>query len=62
MDGTLSPPPGSSFRFDSVEGVGATPSGWEDYMRDLAAAIGEGKISSADDLARIASRYDFRVA
>jgi oxalate decarboxylase/phosphoglucose isomerase-like protein (cupin superfamily) len=37
-----------------------TPSGWEGYMRDLAAASSEGKAPSPEEIGRIASRYDFR--
>lgn len=36
-----------------------TPAGWENYMRDLAAAAKEGPLDSAT-IGRIASRYDFR--
>lgn len=36
-----------------------TPSGWENYMRDLAAAAKEGPLDSAR-IGEIASRYDFR--
>jgi oxalate decarboxylase/phosphoglucose isomerase-like protein (cupin superfamily) len=37
-----------------------TPAGWENYMRDLAAALASGT-PSQDDIGRIASRYDFEV-
>jgi len=36
-----------------------TPAGWEDYMRDLAAALSGGNPSS-EEIGLIASRYDFR--
>lgn len=38
-----------------------TPAGWESYMRDLAAALAHGS-PTAEEIGRIASRYDFRVA
>jgi quercetin dioxygenase-like cupin family protein len=38
-----------------------TPGGWENYMRDLAAASGAGPPSPAE-ITKIASKYDFRVA
>ena len=38
-----------------------TPAGWENYMRDLAAALAYGS-PTAEEIGRIASRYDFRVA
>jgi quercetin dioxygenase-like cupin family protein len=38
-----------------------TPAGWEHYMRDLAAALANGT-PSQEEIGRIASRYDFRVA
>jgi quercetin dioxygenase-like cupin family protein len=37
-----------------------TPAGWENYMRDLGAALAEGT-PSPEEIARIASRYDFQV-
>jgi mannose-6-phosphate isomerase-like protein (cupin superfamily) len=39
-----------------------TPAGWENYMRDLAAATAGGKTPSREEIGKIASRYDFRVA
>jgi mannose-6-phosphate isomerase-like protein (cupin superfamily) len=39
-----------------------TPAGWENYMRDLAAATAGGKTPSPAEIGKIASRYDFRVA
>jgi mannose-6-phosphate isomerase-like protein (cupin superfamily) len=39
-----------------------TPSGWEGYMRDLAAAFGAGEPPTPEAIGRIASRYDFEVA
>jgi mannose-6-phosphate isomerase-like protein (cupin superfamily) len=38
-----------------------TPAGWENYMRDLGAALAEGT-PSQEEIGEIASRYDFRVA
>jgi mannose-6-phosphate isomerase-like protein (cupin superfamily) len=38
-----------------------TPAGWENYMRDLGAALAEGT-PSPEEIGRIASRYDFRLA
>ena len=37
-----------------------TPAGWENYMRDLAAAAREGRPATSEEIGRIASRYDFR--
>ena len=37
-----------------------TPAGWENYMRDLAAALSAGT-STPEEIGRIASRYDFRL-
>ena len=37
-----------------------TPAGWEDYMRDLAAALAAGNPTS-EEIGRVASRYDFQV-
>jgi mannose-6-phosphate isomerase-like protein (cupin superfamily) len=37
-----------------------TPAGWENYMRDLGAALSQGS-PSPEEIGRIASRYDFRV-
>jgi quercetin dioxygenase-like cupin family protein len=39
-----------------------TPAGWENYMRDLAAASAGGKAPSPEEIGKIASRYDFRLA
>lgn len=36
-----------------------TPAGWENYMRDLSRALASGQ-PSQDEIAAIASRYDFR--
>ena len=36
----------------------ATPAGWEDYMRELGAALGSGG-ATPQDIGQIASRYDF---
>src|ERR671933_1862310 len=38
-----------------------TPAGWENYMRDLDAALAKGT-PSQEEIGQIASRYDFRVA
>ena len=37
-----------------------TPSGWENYMRELAAAFGSGASVTPEEIGKIASRYDFR--
>ena len=37
-----------------------TPSGWEDYMRELAAAFNSGAPVTPEEIGKIASRYDFR--
>jgi len=37
-----------------------TPAGWEGYMRDLGAAVAEGRQLSSEEIGTIASRYDFR--
>jgi mannose-6-phosphate isomerase-like protein (cupin superfamily) len=37
-----------------------TPAGWENYMRDLAAALSAGT-PTPEEIGRIASRYDFRL-
>jgi mannose-6-phosphate isomerase-like protein (cupin superfamily) len=38
-----------------------TPAGWENYMRELGAALARGTLSQ-EEIGQIASRYDFRVA
>jgi mannose-6-phosphate isomerase-like protein (cupin superfamily) len=38
-----------------------TPAGWENYMRDLGAALAKGT-PRQEEIGEIASRYDFRVA
>jgi hypothetical protein len=38
-----------------------TPAGWENYMRDLAAALAGGTPTQGE-IGQIASRYDFEVA
>jgi mannose-6-phosphate isomerase-like protein (cupin superfamily) len=38
-----------------------TPSGWEDYMRDLSTTLARGGATQAE-IGQIASRYDFKVA
>jgi oxalate decarboxylase/phosphoglucose isomerase-like protein (cupin superfamily) len=58
-------PPGvvHTFRNDSDAPVRflnfSTPSGWENYMRDLAAAAAAGPLTP-ESIGRVASRYDFR--
>ena len=37
-----------------------TPSGWENYMRDLARELPRDRPPAAEEIGRIASRYDFR--
>jgi mannose-6-phosphate isomerase-like protein (cupin superfamily) len=37
-----------------------TPAGWDNYMRDLAAAFAGGS-PTPEEIGQIASRYDFRV-
>ncbi len=60
-------PPGTVHTFSNRSGQTVrflnfnTPGGWESYMRDLAAALSSGS-PTADEIGRIASRYDFRVA
>jgi len=60
-------PPGvvHTFRNDSEGPVRLlnfnTPAGWENYMRDLAAASSDGP-PAPEEIAKIASRYDFRLA
>ena len=59
-------PPGTvhTFRNDSDDAVRFLnfniPGGWENYMRDLAAASASGTPPSPAEIAEIASRYDFR--
>ena len=36
-----------------------TPSGWEDYMRDLARELAGPRPPTSEEIGRIASRYDF---
>lgn len=38
-----------------------TPAGWENYMRDLGAVLARGT-PNQEEIGRIASRYDFRLA
>jgi hypothetical protein len=38
-----------------------TPAGWENYMRDPAAALASRNPTS-EEIGQIASRYDFRIA
>ena len=37
-----------------------TPAGWENYVRELAKAFRQGRMPTADEIGRIASRYDFQ--
>lgn len=39
-----------------------TPAGWENYMRDLGAAAARGEPPTPEEIGRIASRYDFKLA
>jgi mannose-6-phosphate isomerase-like protein (cupin superfamily) len=60
-------PPGTVHTFSNTSNAPArmlnfnTPSGWENYMRDLAEASKDGP-PSQDEIGRIASRYDFKRA
>jgi mannose-6-phosphate isomerase-like protein (cupin superfamily) len=58
MRHTFSNPGDEPVRFLNFD----TPSGWEGYMRDLAAAFGTGESPTPEAVGRIASRYDFEVA
>ena len=53
---TFSNPSVSPVRFLNFN----TPAGWENYMRDLGAALAKGT-PSQEEIGQIASRYDFRV-
>ena len=39
-----------------------TPSGWENYMRDLARELPRDRAPAPEEIGRIASRYDFHPA
>ena len=39
-----------------------TPSGWENYMRDLGRELAAGRTPTSEEIGRIAARYDFQVA
>jgi mannose-6-phosphate isomerase-like protein (cupin superfamily) len=39
-----------------------TPAGWEEYMRELGAVFAGGKAPAPEEIGRIASQYDFRLA
>jgi hypothetical protein len=54
---TFSNPSATPVRFLNFN----TPAGWENYMRDLSAMLAAGTPSS-EEMGRIASRYDFRLA
>lgn len=54
---TFSNPSDKAVRFLNFN----TPAGWEDYMRDLAAAAGSGPLT-ADTIGRVASNYDFHAS
>jgi mannose-6-phosphate isomerase-like protein (cupin superfamily) len=74
-DGTVSLGPGSfvcippgvvhTFSNPNAEPVRllnfGTPAGWENYMRELAATLAAGT-PAPDEIVRIASRHDFRLA
>lgn len=57
-------PPGVVHTFSNKSGAPVrllnfnTPAGWENYMRDLAAALASGT-PTQEEIGRIASRYDF---
>ena len=53
---TFSNPSAAPVRFLNFN----TPAGWENYMRDLGAALAKGT-PSREDIGEIASRYDFQV-
>jgi quercetin dioxygenase-like cupin family protein len=55
---TFSNPAGEPVRILSF----STPAGWEGYMRELGAAFADGEAPAPNELARIASRFDFQVA
>jgi len=54
---TFSNPGDSPVRFLNFN----TPAGWENYMRDLGAALAKGT-PSQEEIGEIASRYDFQLA
>jgi hypothetical protein len=54
---TFSNPSDSPVRFLNFN----TPAGWENYVRDLGAALAKGT-PSQEEIGQVASRYDFRVA
>jgi uncharacterized cupin superfamily protein len=59
-------PPGVVHTFSNTSDAPArilnfnTPAGWENYMRDLAAALASGT-PTQEEIGKIASRYDFQV-
>jgi mannose-6-phosphate isomerase-like protein (cupin superfamily) len=61
-------PPGTVHTFSNPGNVPVrilnfnTPAGWEGYMRELAAVTAGGQMPSPEDIGKIASRYDFRIA
>jgi quercetin dioxygenase-like cupin family protein len=61
-------PPGTVHTFSNHSGGVVrflnfnTPAGWENYMRDLGAAFAGGGPPTPEEIGRIASRYDFKVA
>lgn len=57
VEHTFSNPSDGFVRFLNLN----TPAGWENYMRDLAAAAGSGPLSS-EAIGRIASEYDFHAS
>jgi quercetin dioxygenase-like cupin family protein len=60
-------PPGVTHTFSNASDAPVrflnfnTPAGWENYMRDLGAALARGT-PSQEEIGQIASRYDFQVA
>ena len=61
-------PPGTVHTFANRSGAVVrflnfnTPAGWENYMRDLGATFAGGGQPTPEEIGRIASRYDFKVA
>jgi len=39
-----------------------TPSGWENYMRELGRELSSGRTPTPEEIGKIASRYDFQTA
>ena len=59
-------PPGTVHTFSNRSDAPVTflnfnaPGGWENYMRDLAAASASGTPPTPEEIGKIAARYDFR--